>query len=175
MNLNHFGNTLRFVRGCYDGSVLEPIRTDILGSGHPSIHPDGRHLITDTYLNEPMAFGDGTVPIRWIDLETAATNASCAFRRAKAFLFLTARCASTHIPRGIEVGTPLRSTPPSAEDGMSWLLIYPRRSTRSPRYDVPTQKLAETTEQKYLQAHERKDTLPSLEEDRMVSCRPVGV
>jgi len=70
MNLGHFGNTLRFVRGCYDGSLLEPIRTDIPGSGHPSLHPDGRHLITDTYLGEPMAFGDGTVPIRWIDLET---------------------------------------------------------------------------------------------------------
>jgi len=70
MNLGHFGNTLRFVRGCYDGSLLEPIRTDLLGSGHPSVHPDGCHLVTDTYLWEPMSFQDGTVPIRWIDLES---------------------------------------------------------------------------------------------------------
>jgi len=70
MNLGYFGNKLRLVRGRYDGALLEPIRTDVLGSGHPTIHPDGRHLLTDSYLHEPTAFGDGTVPIRWVDLET---------------------------------------------------------------------------------------------------------
>ena len=40
----------------------------VLGSGHPSLHPDGRHVVTDSYPGEPVAFGDGTTPLRLIDL-----------------------------------------------------------------------------------------------------------
>lgn len=38
------------------------------GSGHPTVHSDGRHLLTDAYKGERVAFGDGTIPLRWIDL-----------------------------------------------------------------------------------------------------------
>lgn len=48
-----------------DPQKMVPAR---VGSGHPSIHPSGRVLVTDAYPYEPVAFGDGTVPIRWIDL-----------------------------------------------------------------------------------------------------------
>ncbi|MBD2847815.1 hypothetical protein IDH44_21690 [Paenibacillus sp. IB182496] len=51
-----------------DGSGLRPI-TGLPGSGHPTVHPDGRHILTDTYEREPAAFGDGTVPLRWIDIQ----------------------------------------------------------------------------------------------------------
>ncbi|MEX0655720.1 MAG: hypothetical protein WD534_08720 [Phycisphaeraceae bacterium] len=53
-----------------DGSDLQPIFPDIPGSGHPSIHPSG-HLLTDTYAREtPLAYGDGSIPLRWINLQT---------------------------------------------------------------------------------------------------------
>jgi hypothetical protein len=29
-------------------------------------------VLTDTYVGEPMAWGDGTVPLRWIDLQTGS-------------------------------------------------------------------------------------------------------
>jgi hypothetical protein len=40
------------------------------GSGHPTVHPDGRHILTDTYAHEPTACGDGSVPLRWVDRQT---------------------------------------------------------------------------------------------------------
>jgi hypothetical protein len=40
------------------------------GSGHPSLHPNGRFVLTDAYPSEPVAAGDGTVPLRWINRET---------------------------------------------------------------------------------------------------------
>lgn len=46
------------------------MRDDLVGSGHPTVHPDGRHLLTDSYTWEKVAFGDGSVPLRWIDLKT---------------------------------------------------------------------------------------------------------
>lgn len=72
MNLNIDREQMRFVQVDYDGRNLRQIRAGLLGSGHPTIHPDGRHLLTDTYTFEKLAFGDGTTPLRWIDLETGA-------------------------------------------------------------------------------------------------------
>jgi len=67
MNLSLAGKGLQFVAARYDGSSLEDAAPGIMGSGHPTMHPDGRHILTDAYPGEPVAFGDGTVPIRWID------------------------------------------------------------------------------------------------------------
>lgn len=63
---------IRLVEVGRDGAGLRVIAgTERLsGSGHPTVHPNGTHLLTDTYTNEPMAFEDGTVPLRWIDLRT---------------------------------------------------------------------------------------------------------
>lgn len=41
-----------------------------IGSGHPTMSPSQRFIISDAYPNEPVAFGDGTVPIRLIDTES---------------------------------------------------------------------------------------------------------
>jgi len=60
--------SLRFVKINYNGTGLERILDDIPGSGHPTVHPNGRHILTDAYVQEPVAFRDGTVPIRLVDL-----------------------------------------------------------------------------------------------------------
>jgi hypothetical protein len=68
MNLNTEGEGLRFARVRYDGTSLTTLSRAFQGSGHPTLHPDGRHVLTDAYPHEAVAFGDGTVPIRWLDL-----------------------------------------------------------------------------------------------------------
>lgn len=70
MNLMIDRDHLRLVQVNEDGSDLRKILNNTLGSGHPSVHPNGRHLITDTYTWEETSFGDGTIPLRWIDLHT---------------------------------------------------------------------------------------------------------
>jgi len=67
MNLNIDRDGLRFVQVNADGSDLRKILPRVLGSGHPTVAPDGRHILTDSYLSEPFAYA-GTVPLRWIDL-----------------------------------------------------------------------------------------------------------
>lgn len=68
MNLNIDRDVLRFVEVNYDGSNLHKMLDKVQGSGHPTVTPDGTHILTDTYTRESVAFGDGTVPLRWIDL-----------------------------------------------------------------------------------------------------------
>jgi hypothetical protein len=68
MNLNTQGDGLRFARLALDGSTCETLVPAIRGSGHPTLHPDGEYLLTDAYVDEALAFGDGTAPIRLIDL-----------------------------------------------------------------------------------------------------------
>jgi hypothetical protein len=68
MNLNTQGHGLNFARLALDGSTCETLVPAVPGSGHPTLHPDERHLLTDAYVDEPLAFGDGTAPVRLIDL-----------------------------------------------------------------------------------------------------------
>lgn len=70
MNLNIDCEVLRFVQVNADGTDLRKMLDHVPGSGHPTVHPNGTHLLTDTYTHEPTAFGDGTGPIRWVDLAT---------------------------------------------------------------------------------------------------------
>lgn len=71
MNLGHFGYPFQLCRVAYDGSGLASLFETPIGSGHPTLHPDGRHILTDTYLFEkPYAWDDGSVPLRWIDTHT---------------------------------------------------------------------------------------------------------
>ncbi|MEX0885661.1 MAG: hypothetical protein WD009_04400, partial [Phycisphaeraceae bacterium] len=59
-----------FVACGVDGSDLKPIMRSVPGSGHPTIHRDGRHILTDAYAREPVAYGDGSVPLRLVDRQT---------------------------------------------------------------------------------------------------------
>ena len=61
------GARLSLIQVRYDGADFGTITDDVVGSGHPTVHPDGRHILTDTYAGEHTAYGDGTVPLRWID------------------------------------------------------------------------------------------------------------
>jgi hypothetical protein len=66
MNLKLTDNRMQIVKARYDGTEYGAMIPGILGTGHPSLHPEGRFLVTDCYLHEETAFGDGTVPIRLI-------------------------------------------------------------------------------------------------------------
>ncbi len=68
-NLAVNDNGLRFVRFRYDGANLETLG-ERPGSGHPTLHPDGRHILTDAYTHDVCAFADGTTPLRWVDIRT---------------------------------------------------------------------------------------------------------
>ena len=72
MNLKLDGRDMRLVRFRYDGTGLRSLTEAVPGSGHPTLHPDGRHILTDEYVGSSLAFEDGTVPIRWIDLEAGS-------------------------------------------------------------------------------------------------------
>jgi hypothetical protein len=60
---------LRFVKMDYQGNNFEVLTEKFLGSGHMRITPDSRYLVADSYINEPMAYPNGEVPIRLLDLE----------------------------------------------------------------------------------------------------------
>lgn len=70
MNLRWEYPQLRFVQVDHDGRNLREILGDTIGSGHPTVHPNGRHILTDTYAHEKLAYGDGTIPLRWVDRTT---------------------------------------------------------------------------------------------------------
>ena len=69
MNLNIDRDVLRFVRVNNDGSGYRKISEKLIGSGHPTVHPDGVHILSDSYLGEFCSnTAAGTVPLRWCDL-----------------------------------------------------------------------------------------------------------
>ena len=68
INLRTDGETLRFARLPRSGGEVEVLTEEVLGSGHPTLHPDGVHLLSDAYFYEPMADDAGCVPLRWVDI-----------------------------------------------------------------------------------------------------------
>jgi hypothetical protein len=70
MNLKADGKTMRFVFFDYDGRNVEVATENSLGSGHPTLHPNGRNILTDAYLGESAAGEYGKVPLRWIDIRS---------------------------------------------------------------------------------------------------------
>jgi len=80
MNLNSEGTGLRFVQVRYDGTGLTTLSTSVPASGHPTMHPDNRHVLTDAYPHEPVAYGDGTTPLRWIDVRDSRETALVRIR-----------------------------------------------------------------------------------------------
>ena len=76
MNLNIDREGLRFVQVNHDGSGLRKMLNTMIGSGHPTVHQNGSYMITDTYTFEiGTSYGDGTTPLRWIDLRTGQEKA----------------------------------------------------------------------------------------------------
>jgi len=64
MNLRPDGVTMRFAIFNYDGRNIE-VTTETRGSGHPTLHPNGRNILTDAYLGRNAA---DKVPLRWINI-----------------------------------------------------------------------------------------------------------
>ncbi|HMR34240.1 MAG TPA: hypothetical protein PKA13_23915 [Geminicoccaceae bacterium] len=62
------GGGLRFVSFAWDGSDRRELPGGRRGSGHPSIEPTGRLLVTDAYLNEGFDAPDGLAPLRGVSL-----------------------------------------------------------------------------------------------------------
>lgn len=73
LGIARLGVPLRFKRFDADGSNLAPLSSHI-GSGHPTIHPSARFLLSDSYLQEPPAYKDGSIPLRLIDLASDALS-----------------------------------------------------------------------------------------------------
>jgi hypothetical protein len=85
MNLNIHGDGLRLIAVRHDGIGLRALSPTLVGSGHPTLHPDARHVLTDAYVSEPLAFRDGTTPIRWLDLPRSAETQLVRIRTAADF------------------------------------------------------------------------------------------
>ncbi len=69
MNLDIELKGLKLCKASLTGRHVEKLSEAISGSGHPSFHKTKNIMITDTYAFEPLAYGDGTVPIRVIDID----------------------------------------------------------------------------------------------------------
>ena len=77
MNLKLDYDRLKLCRFRYDGSEFTVLSETIHGSGHPSFHPDGRHVVTDVYPEEDFASRSKDVPIRFIDIEKQVEQPVC--------------------------------------------------------------------------------------------------
>ncbi len=66
LNVGEQVRHLDLVQVRYDGSDLHSIYPT--GSGHPSMHPELPLILTDAYPQEKISRGDGTAPLRLIDL-----------------------------------------------------------------------------------------------------------
>lgn len=82
MNLNRDGDAIRLVRIPAAGGAPELLAPALLGSGHPSMHRDGVHLLTDAKPGEVVAAGDGTSPIRLIQTVTGQETQLARIRTA---------------------------------------------------------------------------------------------
>ena len=79
MNLTPPGpeDTLRFCLFEPDGSGFRILSKNFVGSGHPTVTPETRYVLSDAYPFEPMATDAGEVPIRLIDLEAEEERTVC--------------------------------------------------------------------------------------------------
>lgn len=59
---------MRLVSVDPDGGGYDVLSETIVGGGHPAPHIDGHTFVTDAYQHEDVAFGDGTIPLRLIDV-----------------------------------------------------------------------------------------------------------
>jgi hypothetical protein len=87
MNLNVDGDVIRFIKVKYDGTDLHKLLNSVPGSGHPTVHKSGGYILTDAYNDDTVAYGDGTVPIRFVNLETGTAEAIIRMKTQNPFSF----------------------------------------------------------------------------------------
>ena len=61
----------------YDGSDLRLLTDQFLGSGHPSIEPTNRYILSDAYAKQSWVVKNGDIPIRLIDLKKNKEHTLC--------------------------------------------------------------------------------------------------
>ncbi|MGF1483055.1 MAG: TolB family protein [Opitutales bacterium] len=74
---------LHFVIMNRDGSDKRLLIENVHGSGHPTLSPDQKFILTDTYTKERAGPGDGTSLLRWIDLETGSDRTIVRIRTSQ--------------------------------------------------------------------------------------------
>jgi hypothetical protein len=85
MNLRYENGPMRFVQFRADGSGLSPLAPTVVGSGHPTMHADGYHILTDDYADGRFASPEGVVPLRWIDTRAGREQQILRIRTAPLF------------------------------------------------------------------------------------------
>ncbi|MBD3266833.1 hypothetical protein GF373_09200 [bacterium] len=81
MNLKPDTKTMRFCMFKYDGSDFRVLTESFFGSGHPSVTPDTKYLVTDCYVHEKeirKGLPNNEVPIRLINLQTDTERHICS-------------------------------------------------------------------------------------------------
>ncbi len=80
INLKPDGKSMRFCRVRYDGTDFRVLARNCPGSGHPSISPDSRYIVTDAYPGEAVAGAcpNDEVPIRLVDLKADREERICS-------------------------------------------------------------------------------------------------
>lgn len=76
MNLRQDGE-MGLVTFRWDGTNLTRLAAPTKGSGHPTLHPSGRYVLTDSYVSEGFKYSDNNVPLRWIDVERGTETHLC--------------------------------------------------------------------------------------------------
>ncbi len=68
---------MRFSMFRYDGSDFKVLSEKFIGSGHPSVDPTTRYLVSDAYAKQTYVTVNGEIPIRLIDLEADQEYTVC--------------------------------------------------------------------------------------------------
>ena len=78
MNLKLDYEKLKFCSFRHDGSDFKVLSETIHGSGHPSFHKNGRHMVSDVYPEEyDFSLKSKEVPIRFIDIKKQIERNLC--------------------------------------------------------------------------------------------------
>ena len=77
MNLKLDYDRIKFCTYRYDGSDFRVLSETVEGSGHPSFHGNGRHIVTDVYPDQDFASSSKEVPIRLVDIESQTEQNLC--------------------------------------------------------------------------------------------------
>ncbi|WP_101297636.1 TolB-like translocation protein [Halegenticoccus soli] len=71
---------MRLVSVDPDGGGYEVLSDTIVGGGHPAPHADGHTFVTDAYQHEDVAEGDGTIPLRLVDVAAQTERTALRIR-----------------------------------------------------------------------------------------------
>ena len=80
MNIRADGEIMRFCEFGYDGSGFRVFSPELAGGGHPALTADGRYLVTDAYVEEPIALKNDETPIRICGVDTPFERHICTIR-----------------------------------------------------------------------------------------------